>query len=115
MLQVRFGQAPNLFASYNFSTFAGFRPAEPSTVSLVATHSLLTHLLLFTMNHNFSAHHGGGGKLGGSSYEVEEVQELHGFHSHHINAVRAITGVDQAGSPKRTEPRAHTYTVPTAL
>ena len=93
----RSAKKAHLFAAYNFSTFAGFRPAEPSTVSLVATHSLLTHVLLFMMNHH------GASKMGGSTYEIQEVQELNSFHEHHIKAVRAIIGVDQNGGRAATE------------
>ena len=87
----------NIFGLYNFSTFAGFRPAEPSTVSLVATHTLLTHLLAFTMNHHSA------NKAGGSSYELQEVQELNGFHDHHIQAVCAILGRDTEGRAAPTD------------
>ena len=77
----------NLFHSYTFSTFAGLRPAEPCTLSLVATHALLTHLLIFSMNYNANT------RLGGSTFEAQEVQELNGFHESHMEAVRAIVGV----------------------
>ena len=81
------GKVTSLFASYTFSTFAGLRPAEPCTLSLVATHALLTHLLIFSMNYLAET------RLGGSTYEAQEVQELHGFHESHIKAVRSIVGI----------------------
>ena len=86
----------DFFASHTFSTFAGFRPAEPCSISLVATHTLLTHLLIFTMNHLAET------RLAGSTFEVEEVRELAAFHDSHIEAVKAIVGVDDSGKPKRT-------------
>ena len=43
-----------LQSQYVFSTFAGFRPAEPCSVSVVAMHHLLSHLLIYVMG--YAAH-----------------------------------------------------------
>ena len=57
-----------------FSTFAGFRPAEPCSLSLVAMHHLLSHLLIFFLG--YIAHLDGGGGIGGATFTMEEVKEL---------------------------------------
>ena len=44
------GAAPSFkMASYVFSTFCGLRPAEPCSLTVVATHELLTQVLLYLM------------------------------------------------------------------
>ena len=84
-------------ASYTFSTFAGLRTAESCSLSLVATHTLLTHLLIFTMNHLVED------RLGGSSYEAEEVQELNQFHAQHIDAVELLVSADGNAQPNHSD------------
>lgn len=57
-----------------FSTFAGFRPAEPCSLSLVAMHHLLSHLLIFFLG--YIAHLDGDGGIGGTAFTMEEVTAL---------------------------------------
>lgn len=67
----------DLCSQYVFSTHAGFRPAEPCTLSIAAMHHLLSQLLLFLMG--FLAHFEHGStcrSICGSSYNVQEVREL---------------------------------------
>ena len=84
------------FASYTFSTFAGVRTSEACSISVVAMHSLLSHVLLFTMNYLVDTTH--------ASHVREEVQELHGFLPDHLRAIELIVGVkaydvDTYGNP----------------
>ncbi|KAJ1463725.1 expressed protein, partial [Baffinella frigidus] len=46
--QLHSGQAWEIKSSV-FTTFVGMRPAEPCTVSVVATHALLTEILIYLM------------------------------------------------------------------
>ena len=79
------------FASFVFTTFAGSRPAEPCSLSVAATHQLLTQLLLYVMYYfpYFMPKEGG---LGGSRYFREEVQELSDLNRSHLKSVREIVG-----------------------
>eukprot|EP00900_Chrysochromulina_parva_P025731 jgi/Chrpa1/7792/Chrysochromulina_OHIO_Genome00022035-RA len=84
------------FSSYTFSTFAGVRTSEACSISVVAMHSLLSHVLLFTMNYLVDTTH--------ASHVREEVQELHGFLPDHLRAIELIVGVkaydvDTYGNP----------------
>jgi hypothetical protein len=84
------------FASYTFSTFAGVRTSEACSISVVAMHSLLSHVLLFTMNYLVDTTH--------ASHVREEVQEIHGFLPDHLRAIELIVGVkaydvDTYGNP----------------
>ena len=84
------------FSSYTFSTFAGVRTSEACSISVVAMHSLLSHVLLFTMNYLVDTTH--------ASHVREEVQELHGFLPDHLRAIELIVGVksydvDSYGNP----------------
>ena len=65
-------EARGHLASSVFTTFAGVRPAEPCSVSVAATHQLLTQLLLYSMYYYryFLPDHP---QLGGSSYTTEEA------------------------------------------
>ena len=53
----------------------GLRPAEPCSVSVVATHQLLTQVLLYLM-YAIRYQHPKKPTLGGSTYTIQEVQEL---------------------------------------
>ena len=62
--------------SYVFTTFCGCRPAEPVTLTAVATHQLLTQILLYVMY--YLRHFDSDGVFAstcGSSYLREEVAE----------------------------------------
>jgi len=80
------------FSSHTFSTFAGVRTAEACSLSVVAMHSLLTHVLIFTMNYLCKT------ELGHSSYAPEEVQELAYMHPDHLQAVEMTLGVKHVDS-----------------
>jgi hypothetical protein len=79
--------------SYVFVTHVGLRPAEPCTISLAATHQLLTQILLYVMVYlrHFDAD-GVFSKTCGSSYVREEVHELAQLNEANIGAVREIIG-----------------------
>ena len=87
-------------ASAVFTTFAGVRPAEPCSVSVAATHQLLTQLLLYLMYY-FKYFLPEEAALGGSSYVVQEVQELAALNRQHLTACLLYTSPsprDQRGS-----------------
>ena len=65
------------FDSYVFTTHVGCRPAEPCTLSVVATHQILTQLLLYVMYYirHFDVDDSYA-TTAGSNYVREEVQEL---------------------------------------
>ena len=63
-------------ASYVFVTFCGCRPAEPCSLTVAATHQLLTQILLHLM---YAVRHYEGAtspSLGGADFDKEEVREL---------------------------------------
>ena len=87
-----------LDSQFVFSTHAGLRPAEPCSVSVVAMHHLLTHLLIFMMGylshfeHGPRPHGGASASICGSSYEFEEVRELAALSRLQADALRGIVG-----------------------
>ena len=88
------------FSSFVFTTFAGCRPAEPCSISVAATHQLLTQLLLYVMYY-YRYFMPGEANLGGSSYTREEVQELAELNRSNLATVREIVGRpnDRYGRP----------------
>ena len=81
------------FASYVFTTHVGCRPAEACTLSVVATHQLLTQLLLYIMY--FIRHYDAQDEYAttaGSSYVREEVHELAELNEGNLEAIREIIG-----------------------
>ena len=60
-----------LTSEFVFSTFAGYRPAEPCSLSVVAMHHLLSHVLVFLMG--YTAQLDAAASLGGSSHALQEV------------------------------------------
>ena len=88
------------FSSFVFTTFAGCRPAEPCSISVAATHQLLTQLLLYVMYY-YRYFLPGEANLGGSSYTREEVQELAELNRSNLATVREIVGRpnDRYGRP----------------
>ena len=76
--------------SYVFTTFCGCRPAEPVTLTAVATHQVLTQVLLYLM-YAVRYHMPKKPQLGGSTYTIQEVQELEGLNQDSMNVIEAIT------------------------
>ena len=92
-------------ASAVFTTFAGVRPAEPCSVSVAATHQLLTQLLLYLMYY-FKYFLPEETALGGSSYVVQEVQELAALNRQHLTAVEeAAASTSAVGRSLRAQGR----------
>jgi hypothetical protein len=95
------------FRSYIFTTFAGIRPAEPCTVSVAATHQLLTQILLHLMQHVHR--HVSPGMWAeasqhectcGSTFAPSEVAELAQLNASNIRALSDIVGIqEEAGEP----------------
>jgi len=84
------GGGIELDSNFLFSTFAGFRAAEPCSLAVVAIHHLLTHLLIFIMS--YIAHFDRGAGLGGSSYVMEEVKELEALKRKQADSIEEIVG-----------------------
>ena len=61
--------------SYIFITFCGPRPAEPCSLTVAATHQLLTQIL-FHLLYSVRHYEVDCPTLGGSAFDKEEVQEL---------------------------------------
>jgi hypothetical protein len=79
--------------SYVFVTHVGLRPAEPCTISVAATHQLLTQILLYVMV--YLRHFDADGVFShtcGSTYVREEVHELAHLNEANLAAVREIIG-----------------------
>ena len=75
--------------SYVFTTFCGCRPAEPVSLTAVATHQVLTQLLLYLM-YAARYQHPTKPRLGGSTYTIQEVQELEGLNLDGIGVLEAL-------------------------
>lgn len=85
--------------SYVFTTFVGCRPAEPVSLTAVATHQLLTQVLFYLMyaiRYHLPEHP----ELGGSTFAIQEVQELEGLN---IDSVDVITTLTQGDGQSRKE------------
>eukprot|EP00316_Scyphosphaera_apsteinii_P022917 CAMPEP_0119334028 /NCGR_PEP_ID=MMETSP1333-20130426/86522_1 /TAXON_ID=418940 /ORGANISM="Scyphosphaera apsteinii, Strain RCC1455" /LENGTH=1168 /DNA_ID=CAMNT_0007344241 /DNA_START=113 /DNA_END=3619 /DNA_ORIENTATION=+ len=63
------------FGSYIFTNFCGVRPAEPCSLTVAATHQLLTQILIYLM-YGMKYYEPERKKIGGSKYHVREVEEL---------------------------------------
>jgi hypothetical protein len=61
--------------SFVFTTFCGLRPAEPVSLTAVATHQLLTQILLYLM-YAARYYYPQYPMLGGSDFTIQDVQEL---------------------------------------
>lgn len=81
------------FNSYVFVTHVGLRPAEACTISVVATHQVLTQILLYIMYYlrHFEVD-GEQATTAGSSYCRQEVQELAELNEANVMAVKDIIG-----------------------
>lgn len=80
-------------ASYIFTTFCGLRPAEPCSLTVAATHQLLTQLLLYLMyaTRYYDKDHP---LLGGSFFRMEEVQELESLNLNTLGNLAALASPD---------------------
>ena len=95
-------------ASYVFITFCGCRPAEPCSLSVAATHQLLTNVLLYLM---YSMRYYHGDKypdVCDSHFDIEEVRELEMMNRDTLTVLRQICGAGSRSSamaPRRAEAR----------
>ena len=76
------------FAAYVFTTHAGLRPAEPCSLSVAATHQLLTNLLLYCMH--YLQHYYPEQRRVGASFAPEELQELAHLNVKHLESIKQI-------------------------
>ncbi|KAK3270697.1 hypothetical protein CYMTET_20918 [Cymbomonas tetramitiformis] len=76
-----------------FSTNVGFRPAEPSSVSLIAIQQMLTQLLLYIINRE-AKELGAAGEIRG--YELAQLESMN---QDCIKALEDIVGVTRHGEP----------------
>ena len=90
-------QDVGLQSEFVFSTFAGFRPAEPCSVSAVAMHHLLSHILIFFTG--YVAHLDGATHetAGGLGLMMQEVRELEALKRCQVSALREIIGTKALG------------------
>ena len=82
-------------ASYVFTTMVGIRPSEACTISVAATHQVLSLLLIHIMYstrmpdcdgvHSFAT-------AAGSTFVMEEVEELNNLNKLGLEAIRDIVG-----------------------
>ena len=89
--------------SYVFTTMVGVRPAEPCTVSVAATHHLLSLLLIHIMHTTRSVASISGAhslaRAAGSTFTMEEVEELNELNRSGLEAIRDIVG-EQVDDPQ---------------
>jgi len=81
--------------SFVFTTFCGTRPAEPVSLTVVATHHLLTQLLLYLM-YAVRYYHEDKPTLGGSTFTIQEVQELETLHRNGITDLEEMVSNDSS-------------------
>jgi len=90
------GAAPRIkLASYVFSTFTGLRPAEPCSLTVAATHALLTQILIYVM-HSTRLYMPEHPAICGSQYDIEEVRELEDLDRSSTKSVGAIVDAKSA-------------------
>jgi hypothetical protein len=87
----------HLFMSRIFSTEVGMRPAEPCSVSVVATHQLLTNLFEYICVIILSDHHFR--QMTGAIITETDLQVLEKCNRENINALCEIIGVTTLGEP----------------
>lgn len=98
------GTFVELDSQFIFSTHAGFRPSEACSLSVVAMHHLLSHLLIFLMGYLSHFEHGEPRVVGapsasicGSAFEFEDVRELAALSRLQADALRGIVGYERLG------------------
>lgn len=94
--QLRSMYSDDLLESRIFSTDVGVRPAEPCSVSVVATHQLLTNIfghicITIISNPQFS-------KAAGAVVRERDLQILERCNQECISALEEIVGVDSKGN-----------------
>ncbi|KAK3287859.1 hypothetical protein CYMTET_4650 [Cymbomonas tetramitiformis] len=82
------------FRSNIFSTGCGFRPAEPCSISLAATHQLLTQILLYIL-HYLSVVATPEQQDRAGVFPMSEVRQLEGLNIACIEALEDIVGFDR--------------------
>jgi hypothetical protein len=85
-----------------FSTEVGIRPAEPCTVSVAATHQILTQILLYLMR---KVQLDGLEEASGGKYTVEDYKQLEDLNHNNIAALEEIVGYTRHNKklPTKTE------------
>jgi len=91
--QLQTGNAWEFKASI-FSTQIGMRPAEPCTISVAATHQLMTELLLYIMK---KVHLNGADHAANATYTEEDINILSDTHKKNLDAIEEIIGVNSKG------------------
>jgi hypothetical protein len=91
-----YGDKNDLLTSRIFSTEVGVRPAEPCSVSVVATHQLLTNIfehicVTIIANPHFRA-------ITGAIITERDLQTLERLNRSNINSLESIVGVDRKGN-----------------
>jgi hypothetical protein len=85
------------FNSRIFSTEVGMRPAEPCSISVVATHQLLTNLFEYIAAVILSHHHFC--RATGAVISEQDLLVLEKCNKLNVDALTAIVGVDCLGRP----------------
>ena len=96
------GKIGNRFSlnSYVFTTFCGIRPAEPVSLTAVATQQLLTQILLYLM-YAARYYYPQYPMLGGSDFTIQDVQELTALNRDNIKDLEEM--ISNKGSVVRRE------------
>ena len=91
-----YGDKNDLLSSRIFSTEVGVRPAEPCSVSVVATHQLLTNIFEFVSQIIIGDAHFRG--VTGAIITERDLQTLERCNRDNIKALERIVGVDRNGN-----------------
>jgi len=99
--QLRQLSVPNSweFKASIFSTNIGMRPAEPCTISVAATHQLLTEILIYLMK---KVQFEGCEAFVGGTYSYEDTHVMEDTHAKNIQALEEIIGVTAEGKKVTT-------------
>lgn len=94
--QLRSMYSDDLLSSRIFSTEVGVRPAEPCSVSVAATHQLLTNIfehicITICSNSSFC-------KISGAVITSRDLQVLERCNQRNITALEEIVGIDRKGN-----------------
>ena len=77
------------FDSYVFVTLCGMRPAEPCSLTVAATHQVLTQILLYLME-SIRYYEPNEPHICGATYHTEEVRELETLNVNTLGNLRAL-------------------------
>ena len=94
--QLRSMYSDDLLSSRIFSTEVGVRPAEPCSVSVMATHQLLTNIFEHICVTIISDPHFS--KASGAIVTERDLQVLERCNQENVNALEEIVGVDSKGN-----------------